>query len=190
MATVRRLLVEQQPGFRTAVVADARITAKLRGEHHQFRSRVEALAQIVRLAWVTDAFLAQICYRARVACRARGIAVLPVLLHHAAISTGQVSIGDHVVLRPGVYLPHGQVVIDGVTFVGEGVVLRPFVTLGLRDGHIFGPHLEERVMIGTGAKVFGPVRVGAGAQVGANAVVVDDVAERVTVVGVPARPVA
>ena len=43
--------------------------------------------------------------------------------------------------------------------------------------------------IGTGAKVIGPVTVGARARIGANAVVVDDVAEAVTVVGSPARAV-
>jgi serine acetyltransferase len=44
------------------------------------------------------------------------------------------------------------------------------------------------VNIGTGAKVIGGVRIGAGATVGANAVVVDDVAPGTTVVGAPARP--
>ena len=43
--------------------------------------------------------------------------------------------------------------------------------------------------IGTGAKVIGPVTVGAGSRIGANAVVVDDVAPGATVVGAPARPV-
>jgi serine O-acetyltransferase len=44
------------------------------------------------------------------------------------------------------------------------------------------------VNIGTGAKVIGGVRIGDGATVGANAVVVDDVAPGATVVGAPARP--
>ena len=41
--------------------------------------------------------------------------------------------------------------------------------------------------IGTGATILGPVKVGPGARIGANAVVVDDVPARATVVGVPAR---
>jgi len=44
------------------------------------------------------------------------------------------------------------------------------------------------VQIGTGAKVLGRVRVGAGASIAANAVVVDDVPPGATVVGAPARP--
>jgi serine O-acetyltransferase len=119
----------------------------------------------------------------------RGIPVLPTILHRLAIITGQVCIGDHVVMRPGVYIPHGQVVIDGITFVDCRVVIRPFVTLGLRDGNVVGPHLESRVSIGTGAKVFGPVRVGSGAKIGANAVVNCDVPAGAVAVGAPARVV-
>jgi serine O-acetyltransferase len=134
--------------------------------------------------WVTDAFFAQVCYRAKVACR--DVPVLPAVLHRLAIVTGQVCIGDKAVIQPGVYLPHGQVVIDGLTYVSTGVVLRPFVTLGLRDGDIFGPRIGERVLVGTGAKVFGPLEVGAGSRIGANAVVHRDVPAGTTAVGVPA----
>jgi serine O-acetyltransferase len=45
------------------------------------------------------------------------------------------------------------------------------------------------VSVGTGAKVLGNVTVGAGARIGANAVVIEDVPEGATVVGSPARPV-
>jgi serine O-acetyltransferase len=47
--------------------------------------------------------------------------------------------------------------------------------------------IGEDVAIGTGAKVIGRLRVGAGAEIGANAVVVEDVPAGATVVGVPAR---
>jgi serine O-acetyltransferase len=100
-----------------------------------------------------------------------------------------VSIGDPVIVAPGVYIVHGQVVIDGLVEIGAGTVIAPFVTIGLRAGDVRGPILEEEVSVGTGAKLIGPIRVGRGAQVGANAVVVDDVAPGSTVVGAPARPV-
>jgi serine O-acetyltransferase len=66
-------------------------------------------------------------------------------------------------------------------------VIFPFVTIGLRAGEVRGPTVESGVSIGTGAKLIGPIRVGAGARIGANAVVVDDVPPGVTVVGAPAR---
>ena len=48
--------------------------------------------------------------------------------------------------------------------------------------------IERGASLGTGAKVLGPVRVGAGARIGANAVVVSDVPPGATAVGAPARP--
>jgi serine O-acetyltransferase len=142
------------------------------------------------LAWVSDAFLAQALYRAKARLQALGVPVLPRLAHRLAMALAQVSIGDPVVVHPGVYIVHGQVVADGLVEIGPGTVLFPFVTIGLRAGDVEGPRIEREVSLGTGAKVIGPVRVGAGARVGANAVVVDDVAPGVTVVGAPARPVS
>jgi serine O-acetyltransferase len=60
----------------------------------------------------------------------------------------------------------------------------------LRAGDVTGATIERDVSVGTGAKVIGPVHIGAGARIGANAVVVDDVLARATVVGAPARAVA
>ena len=62
------------------------------------------------------------------------------------------TIGDPVVMHPGVHLLHGQVVIDGVTEIHPGVVIGPFVSIGLVKGDIGGPTIEEDVRVGTGAK--------------------------------------
>jgi serine O-acetyltransferase len=51
------------------------------------------------------------------------------------------------------------------------------------------PTVGNNVIIGAGAKVLGPIRVGDNARVGSNAVVLDDVPDNTTVVGIPARPV-
>ena len=68
------------------------------------------------------------------------------------------------------------------------MVIGPFVTIGLRSGDIAGPTVEADVSIGTGAKLLGGIRVRAGAAVGANAVVVDDVAPGSTVAGTGGPP--
>jgi serine O-acetyltransferase len=117
------------------------------------------------------------------------VPVVPRLAHRLAMMIAQVCIGDPVVIEPGLYLAHGQVVIDGIVTIERGVVIFPWVTIGLRAGVFHGPTIAQGVHIGTGAKVIGPVKVGAGAQIGANAVVVDDVAAHTTVVGSPARPI-
>lgn len=179
----------RHPRLLEAMVADARITARYRGERHEFRSRFDVAAQVLRLAWVSDAFFAQALYRAKARMQALGVPLLPRLAHRLAMAMAQVSIGDPVVVHPGVYIVHGQVVVDGLVEIHSGAVLFPFVTVGLRAGELRGATIESDASIGTGAKVIGPVRIGAGARVGANAVVVVDVPAGTTVVGAPARAV-
>ena len=182
-----RELRARHPPLREALLADARITAHFRGERHEFSSGADAARQMLRLALVSDAYLAQALYRLKASLQRRGVPLLPRIAHRLAMLFGQVSIGDPVVVAPGVYLIHGQVVIDGMIEIHEGVVIAPFVTIGLRAGDVRGATIEQGVSIGTGAKVIGPVRIGAGATIGANAVVLDDVPAGATVVGAPAR---
>jgi serine O-acetyltransferase len=179
----------RHPGLREAIVADAKITAQHRFERYEFHGPVDALVQVLRLMWMSDAFLAHALYRLKARLQALGVPLLPRLAHKMAMQIAQVSIGDPVVMEPGVYIVHGQVVIDGLTEVKRGAVISPWVTIGLRGGELSGPTLGSNVNVGTGAKVLGHVDVGADARIGANAVVLDDVPEGATVVGIPARPI-
>jgi serine O-acetyltransferase len=185
-----REIRSRHPGLREALLADMKVTMVHRGEFREITSSLDAVATLLRLIWTTDCFLAQALYRLKASLQRRGVPLLPRLAHRLALITGQVSIGDPVVVHPGLCLLHGQVVIDGLVEIHPGVVIAPFVTLGLQPSNVVGPTIERGVRIGTGAKVLGDVRVGANAAIGANAVVLDDVPEGVTVVGAPARPVA
>jgi serine O-acetyltransferase len=180
----------RHPGLREAVLADIHVTLMHRGEHEGPASRQATIVQLLRLIWLSDGFLGQVLYRLKAALQRRGVPVLPRLAHRLAVITGQVSIGDPVLVHPGLCLLHGQVVIDGFAEIHPGVVISPFVTIGLQPGDVAGPTIGPEARIGTGAKVLGPVTVGPRAAVGANAVVLDDVPEGTTVVGAPARPVA
>jgi serine O-acetyltransferase len=180
----------KHPRFIAAVAADAKATCAYRGERSEFKSRGDLLVQVLRLVWVSDAFSAQVLYRAKARLQALGVPVLPRLAHHFAMKTKQVCIGDWVVIQPGMYIAHGQVVIGGLIEIDRGVVLFPWVTIGLRAGCAHGPTIGRNVRLGTGAKVIGPVKIGDGARIGANAVVVDDVKANTTVAGVPARRIA
>jgi serine O-acetyltransferase len=182
-----RDIAARHPGLREALLEDTRVTAANRGERHEFRSRADAALQALRLMWVSDAFLAQTLYRVKARLQGLRVPILPRIAHRLAMATAQVSIGDPVIVHPGVYIVHGQVVMDGLVEVHTGAVIAPWVTLGLRGGDVVGPTIEHSVSIGTGAKVLGRVRIGAGAQIGANAVVLEDVAPGATVVGIPAR---
>jgi serine O-acetyltransferase len=177
------------PRFVDAVVADARITAAFRGERHEFRSRADGLVQALRLMVTSDAFLGQSAYRFKARMQALGVPVLPWIAHRLAMVTAQISIGDAAVVHPGVFIPHGQVVVEGVTEIHPGATLAPWVTLGLLGPGVVGPTIGPLATIGTGAKVLGQVRVGKGSRVGANSVVLDDVPDGATAVGMPARTV-
>jgi serine O-acetyltransferase len=185
---LRRRIRGQHPTLRTALLEDARVTAAHRGERG-FHSKTDAVLQMIRLMWVTDAFAAQVLYRVKARLQALRVPVLPRIAHRLAMAISQVAIGDYTVIAPGVYIVHGQIVLDGITEIGSGVVIAPFVTVGLRAGNFQGPVIGDHVHIGTGAKVIGPIRVGDHATIGANAAVVDDVPPGATVAGVPARPV-
>lgn len=87
-----------------------------------------------------------------------------------------------------VFIDHGMGVVIGETSeVGDDCTLYHGVTLGgvRRSKGKRHPTLEDQVVIGAGAKILGPIRIGRGARVGSNAVVVKDVPAYATVVGVP-----
>lgn len=90
------------------------------------------------------------------------------------------------------FIDHGAGVVIGETAeIGNDVTLYHGVTLGGTSWSPGKRHptLEDGVLVGCGAKILGPITVGAGARVGANSVVVDPVPPRMTVVGIPGRVV-
>jgi serine O-acetyltransferase len=187
----RNLLDEvraRHPGLRHALLADMRMTLLHLGEQREIRSKAQAVREFVRLVFISDGFFAQAVYRVRAALRRRGVPFLPRLLHHLSIVTGQVAIGDPVLIHPGVCILHGQVVIDGFVEIHSGTVIAPFTSIGLLANDIAGPTIERGVRVGTGARVLGKLHIGEYAVIGANAVVTRDVEAHTTVVGVPARP--
>jgi serine O-acetyltransferase len=93
-----------------------------------------------------------------------------------------------------VFIDHGMGVVIGETAeVGDDVTLYQGVTLGgtsLTRGAKRHPTIGNGVIVSSGAQVLGPFRVGDGARIGAQAVVLSEVPDGATMVGIPARPVA
>lgn len=81
----------------------------------------------------------------------------------------------------------GGIVISGDTVIGDDVIVRNGVTIGLRRTGVAGaPTIGNRVDIGAGAKILGPIHIGDDVAIGANAVVLHDVPSNSIAVGVPA----
>src|SRR4051794_34105206 len=121
-----------------------------------------------------------------------GVPVVPRALAYASRSLTGIEIHPAAQIADGLFIDHGMGVVIGETAeVGENVTMYQGVTLG-GTGFATGkrhPSVEDNVTIGSGAKLLGPITIGHGAKIGANAVVIHDVPPNSTVVGNPGHPV-
>lgn len=111
--------------------------------------------------------------------------------YKAKVKTG-IDIHPAATIGSGIFIDHGVGLVIGETAeIGDNCVLYQGVTLGGtgKDTGKRHPTLEEGVMVSAGAKVLGPVRIGAYSKIGAGSVVLKDVPPCSTVVGVPGRVV-
>jgi len=129
-------------------------------------------------------------YRVAHWCWKRRLFWLGRLISHAGRAFTGIEIHPGAKVGPGFFIDHGMGVVIGETAeVGANVTLYHGVTLGgtsWKKGKRH-PTIEDEVVIGAGAKILGPITVGARSRVGANAVVVKDVPPDSVVVGVPGR---
>lgn len=90
----------------------------------------------------------------------------------------------------GLFIDHGMGVVIGETAeVGDNVTIYHGVTLGGtgKDKGKRHPTVKDNVIIGAGAKILGPITIGNNVKVGANSVVLKDVPDNATAVGIPAK---
>jgi serine O-acetyltransferase len=135
---------------------------------------------------------ALLAHRVAYALRAAGVPVAPRALAAGARALTGIEIHPAAEVGDGLFIDHGMGVVIGETAeIGENVTLYQGVTLG-GTGFATGkrhPTVQDNVTIGSGAKLLGPITIGHGAKIGANAVVVHDVPPNSTVVGNPGHPV-
>ena len=90
----------------------------------------------------------------------------------------------------GLFIDHGMgIVIGETTVIGDNCTIYHGVTLGGtgKDKYKRHPDLGDNVIVGCGAKVLGPIKIGNNVKIGANAVVLKNVPDNSTVVGVPGK---
>src|SRR3954467_2436524 len=129
---------------------------------------------------------ALLAHRVAHALRSARVPVLPRAIAYLSRSLTGVEIHPAARIGKGLFIDHGMGVVIGETAeVGDDVTMYQGVTLG-GTGFARGkrhPTVGDRVMIGSGAKLLGPVVVGARSKIGVNSVVTHGVPADVTVVG-------
>ncbi len=158
----------------------------------RLRGSSSGLTRFMVVLFGTEMFGANLLYRVQALLQGAGLRTLSLLLARCNRILFSVAIGPKVRIDGGLHLVHGHVVIDGTTTLGKNTSIAPFVSIGLSNGSgvafdLRGPDIGDDVFIGTGAKLLGPIRVGHRVKIGANAVVLRDVPDDHTAIGVPAR---
>jgi serine O-acetyltransferase len=143
----------------------------------------------MRTALSQDSFLILALWRLRCSARRWRIPGANHLLRRVQTMVFGIELGNDISLGRGVFFVHPVgIVVGGDARVGDRVRFMGSNTVGTaRDDGC--PVIEDDVVLGAGARVLGPVRVGRNAVIGANAVVLTDIPPDSVAVGMPARVV-
>ena len=154
------------------------------------RERDPAAASKAEVLALYSGLHAILAYRLSHALHIRGFKFAARMISQWAKLVTGIEIHPGAVIGKGVFIDHGTGVVIGETaVVGDNCTLYQGVTLG-GTGKQTGkrhPTLGRNVMVGAGAKVLGPFKVGDNSKIAANAVVLEEVPPNSTAVGIPAR---
>ena len=165
----------------------------IREEIHCIYKRDPSARNSLEIIFCYPGFQAVLIFRLNHKLWNRGFKLVSRLLSNITrIFTG-VEIHPAAEIGSNLFIDHGTGVVIGETAViGDDCTLYHGVTLGGTSWEKGKRHptLGNNVVVGAGAKILGPIAIESGARIGSNAVVVKNVPENSTVVGIPARIVA
>lgn len=124
-----------------------------------------------------------------------GIPIVPKLLTYLNILLFGLEVSPRCEIGPGVFFPHTSGTVIGALRIGSNVTVFQGVTLGAKEldmgfASALRPEVGDNVVLGSGCKILGGIRIGDNVTVGANSVVVRSVESNCTVAGIPARRVS
>jgi serine O-acetyltransferase len=172
----------------------ARVTRELRRDLTAAQERDPAARGIgrVEILLTYGGVQALLAHRVAHAMHEAGLPMVPHAVANASRVLTGVEIHPAAKIGDSLFIDHGAGVVIGETAeIGDNVTLYQGVTLG-GTGFARGkrhPSVEDDVVVGSGAKLLGPISVGEASKIGANSVVIHDVPPRSTVVGNPGHPV-
>lgn len=168
---------DQTPGLKELLSSDLKAKAAWVYGSAEWRDIVKTV--------FTDGTSSMILYRLMQACQNNRLGILAMIFNKLNVM-GSCIIGRGAEFGPGFVLIHSQgVVINGSVRGGRDIKIEHQVTIGAERGQ--SPILGDDIFLGAGSKIVGAIRIGSHVRVGANAVVIKDVPENMTAVGVPAR---
>ena len=193
--SIRKTVFEAYDALRDGRVAALAVSAynNIKRDVAVIRDRDPAAASSLEVLALYSGLHAIMAYRLAHVLHVHGYKLIARAISQAAkIATG-IEIHPGARIGKGVFIDHGSGVVIGETAeIGDGCTLYQGVTLGGtgKDTGKRHPTLGKNVMVGAGAKVLGPFKVGDNAKIAANAVVLNEVPANATAVGVPARIVS
>ncbi len=169
---------------------DVSLFDKLRGDVACVLQRDPAARNSLEVALLYPGVHALVFYRLANNLWRRGFKFPARFLSWFARLATNIDIHPGATIGERLFIDHGAGVVIGETSViGDDVTLYHGVTLGGTSWTPGKRHptIENGVLVGAGAKILGPITVGARSRIGANSVVIDDIPPEMTVVGIPGR---
>ncbi len=166
------------------------IYKNMQSELSSIRERDPAADSNIEVALLYSGYHAVLAYRIAHILHIRGYKVAARLISQTAKFFTGIEIHPGAKIGKGLFIDHGTGVVIGETAeIGDNCTLYQGVTLG-GTGKDVGkrhPTLGNNVMVGAGAKILGPFKVGDNSKIASNAVVLSEVPSDSTAVGIPAR---
>ena len=183
----RHIKIEEKVPFSCAVT---RMVNEIREDIDAICQRDPAATSRIEVLTLYSGLHALLMYRVAHKLQVKGYTYPARLISQSAKFLTGIEIHPGAKIGKGLFIDHGSGVVIGETAeIGNDCTLYQGVTLGGTGKHTGKRHptLGDNVMVGAGAKVLGPFKVGSNSKIAAGAVVLDEIPEASTAVGIPAR---